>query len=143
VILSRVDVNEPAASATVDVPRSDGYVSRNAATGSPTSGPKAAMYTSALTFAFPAAAALITAPPYECPTTTTSPVCASISRRVVSTSPASDASEFCTATTRYPSCCRSEMTACHPEASANAPCTSTTVGLAEFALSVCADTEAC
>ncbi|GAA4256370.1 hypothetical protein GCM10022255_068890 [Dactylosporangium darangshiense] len=41
---------------------------------SPSSGTNAAMYTSALTFPFPVAALVITAPPYECPTRMTGPV---------------------------------------------------------------------
>src|SRR5690348_10255483 len=88
------------------------------------------MYTSAFTFGFPAAAPLITAPPYEWATTTTGPVWASIKRLVVSTSFGSEVNGFCTATTLYPSCCNCVITVCQPEASANAPCTSTMVGLA-------------
>src|SRR5258705_4643540 len=98
------------------------------------------MYTSAFTFGFPAAAPLITAPPYEWATTTTGPVWASIKRFVVSTSFGSELNGFCTATTLYPSRCNSVITVCQPEASANAPCTSTMVGLdvAEFPFAVCA-----
>src|ERR671936_421413 len=88
------------------------------------------MYTSAFTFAFPAAAPVITAPPYEWPTTTTGPDCASITRFVVSTSVASDVSGFWTAITVYPWSWRRGMTSCQLEPSANAPCTSTIVGLA-------------
>src|SRR4029077_13071839 len=97
------------------------------------------MYTSAFTFGFPAAAPLITAPPYECATTTTGPVWASIKRLVVSPSLGSELNGCCTATTLSPSCCNCRITVCHPEASANAPCTSTIVGLtADFPFTVCA-----
>src|SRR5258705_673855 len=98
------------------------------------------MYTSAFTFGFPAAAPLITAPPYEWATTTTGPVWASIKRFVVSTSFGSEVNGFCTATTLYPSRCNCVITVCQPDASANAPCTSTMVGLdaAGFPFSVCA-----
>src|SRR5215217_6180751 len=55
----------PAASGRSAAPSGDGYFSPYAAIGSPASGAKAARYTSAVTFALPAAAPLITAPPYE------------------------------------------------------------------------------
>ena len=47
-----------------------------------------------------AAAPVMTAPPYEWPTTTTGPDSASMTRRVLAISPASECSEFCTALTR-------------------------------------------
>src|SRR5690349_11928258 len=56
---------------------------------------------------------------------------------VVSTSPATENRAFCTATTSYPSRCNSEITDCQPEASANAPCTSTMVGLAAIVRVAC------
>jgi hypothetical protein len=52
------------------------------------------MYTSAFTLGLPAAAPVITAPPYEWPTTTTGPVCASMRRFVVAMSASSDVSVF-------------------------------------------------
>src|ERR1041385_305737 len=90
---------QPAASGLSAAPSGAGYFSPNAPIGSPESGANAAMKTSALTLGLPAAAAVITAPPYECPTSTTGPGCAATTRFVVSTSVASDVSGFCTAIT--------------------------------------------
>src|SRR5215207_3592950 len=54
---------KPAASGLSAAPSWEGYFSTNAPTGSLASGANAAMYTSALTFGFPDAAPVITAPP--------------------------------------------------------------------------------
>src|SRR6185436_11641930 len=90
---------KPAASGLSAAPSGAGYLSPNAPIGSPESGANAAMQTSDFTLLLPAAAWLITAPPYECPTSTTGPGCAATTRFVVSTSVASDVSGFCTAIT--------------------------------------------
>src|SRR5215470_20191282 len=69
----------------------------------------------------------MTAPPYECPTRTTGPDCRSIMALVNLTSSANDVSGCCTTETLYPSFLRMLATASHPEPSANAPCTNTTL----------------
>src|SRR5258707_3249254 len=98
---------------------------------SPTSIPNAARYTNPTTFSRSADACVITAPPYECPTRTTGP---SIARTYAPTAFASKArlrSGLGDATTSYPDVVSSRITPPNPEASANAPCTSTTVGCME------------
>jgi len=70
---------------------------------------------------------VITAPPQEWPTRTTSPLWASTTRRTAATSSASDDSGFCTDTTFKPFACSSGVTWFQLDPSANAPCTSTTV----------------
>src|SRR5580698_8516433 len=74
----------------------------------------------------------MTEPPYECPTSTTSPFCASMTRLVVATSSANDLSGFCTAVTVNPSSSKIGITFFQLEPSEKAPCTSTIEGLLLF-----------
>src|SRR4051794_19296971 len=95
-------------------------------TDSPLSGAKAVTYTSAETLGC-VPTSVMTTPPYEWPTRTTSPSRASRTSRVASTSPSSDCVGFCTTLTRKPSAVRASYTPCQPEPSTNPPCTSTTL----------------
>src|ERR687890_785814 len=79
-------------------------------------------------FGFPVAALVITAPPYEWPTSTTGPGSVSRKARTYAASPDSDRSGLATAATVYPSLCSGATTLLQLEASAQAPCTRTITG---------------
>jgi len=71
----------------------------------------------------------MTAPPYECPMSTTGPPIAAANAAMAAESNARLRSGLGGASTVCPALCSSRISPPKPEASANAPCTSTAVGV--------------
>src|SRR4051794_40607586 len=97
---------------------------------SPSSGATAAMYTSAFTLGTPTAALVITAPPYEWPTSTIGPSIVFSTLLRYAASEATPRSGLAGARTSYPRRRKRPTTASQPLASVNAPCSTTIVGRA-------------
>jgi hypothetical protein len=95
---------------------------------SPSSGANAATKTRPTTFFACLAAFDITAPPYECPTAMIGPGVCSSTPAMYAESIESPRSGFAGAMTGTPFSCSRSITLFQLEPSANAPCTSTTVG---------------
>src|SRR5215467_11376519 len=104
---------------------------------SPLSGANAAIYTRALTRGS-APASVITDPPQECPTRTTSPSPRSIALLVAATSSSRDVVGFCTEITMYPLSTSGLITLLQQDPSAQSPCTKTIVGFLFIESPVCA-----
>src|SRR5215467_11112898 len=104
---------------------------------SPLSGANAAIYTRALTRGS-APASVMTDPPHECPTRTTSPSARSISLLVAATSSSRDVVGFCTEITLYPSSISGLITLLQQEPSAQSPWTKTIVSFWVIESPVCA-----
>src|ERR1700756_1400010 len=109
---------------------------------SPLSGANAAIYTRALTRGS-APASVITDPPQECPTRTTSPSARSIALLVAATSSSRDVVGFCTEITLYPLSTSGLITLLQQEPSAQSPWTKTIVGFVLIEPSVCATAFEC
>src|SRR5215467_1129190 len=105
---------------------------------SPLSGANAAIYTRAFTRGS-APASVITDPPQECPTRTTSPSVRSSALLVAVTSSARDVVGFCTAITLYPWSTSGLITLLQEEPSAQSPWTKTIVGFVFMEPPVCAN----
>src|SRR5262249_2527625 len=95
---------------------------------SPSSGAKAATNTSPTTFFASVAALEMTAPPYECATSSTGPGISSSTPAVYAESISIPRSGFAGAVTSTPFSWSRSITPFQLDASAKAPCTSTTVG---------------
>jgi hypothetical protein len=95
---------------------------------SPGAGAAASTYTSAFTLGTPAAALVITAPPYECPTSTIGPRTVFRKSATYRASVMRSSTGFAIARTRTPSRCSIRTSPAQLDASAHAPWTSTTVG---------------
>src|SRR5262244_4389312 len=105
---------------------------------SPLSGANAAIYTRAFTRGS-APASVMTDPPQECPTRTTSPSARSIALLVAVTSSARDVVGFCTEITLYPWSTSGLITLLQEEPSAQSPWTKTIVGFVFMEAPVCAN----
>src|SRR5215472_3770572 len=105
---------------------------------SPLSGANAAIYTRALTRGS-APASVMTDPPHECPTRTTSPSARSIALLVAITSSSRDVVGFCTEITLYPLSISGLITLLQEEPSAQSPWTKTIVGFVFMEPPVCAN----
>src|SRR5215467_2959194 len=103
---------------------------------SPLSGANAAMYTRALTRGS-APASVMTDPPHECPTRTTSPSARSSARLVAATSSSRDVVGFCTEITLYPLSVSGLITLLQQEPSAQSPWTKTIVSFLFIESPVC------